>query len=943
MARLRIEFGGTSTEVLLQDVETTVGRSNRCRIHLPDPRLADIHFRIQEKSRGYRLKDDGSGTGTRVNGKKVYATTLKHGDVIQAGGVRCTFLTREDEEEPRAARRPAPREPERGVAPPPAAKHTSLYVFSAIGVIAVAAVGYLLLRESPDEAAKLLWKEAQRCIADARTGAAREDLAAAEAVLVRIRTEYGRTRIAGAAAVALGEARRTLKTLDVLDQESERLAADKLDEPGEQEAYARLGRLKTNTHPVVVRRIANLEQKLKERRQQRLMETFRAAERKAQELIAAERYADAVRVWRDLEVGDYSLRKRGEKALVDLGKRISEEYRDRLRVAGRGDDLDARIAMLEACRPVFKGTRHADDLEVRVSALRARKIQREVVVLRQKERKKRTRPERKPKDGEAETPEPEELEPYGDPPKVAELIRRRRYGEAASMLHGISRHPDAKTRIEELTLLATLAADLVAAISGRPGEFDRIVLPHGVGRGDAVGATVRYLKVRKDGAETQYAWEDIPAKSFVRLFRQAGLDKPPRLATALFFDEEAITKEADKAYAACFRSDPDKAMLTRILARRRGIEPPDAGFELFRGRVVAPAEKDAILLGERIGKLGKLARSATASRRRAAWGELEQIGAPAVDVLAAALRERRKQSGAELKASSAFTPARFAARYGKELRSRREDALRFILDKAKYPYPNKSDAAQKEAERRVDRVRELYERPFDMLLRVSDKAQILDQELRELDERLARVDPLGMPHHETVVDEITKRLDMRMVAIDDRDKKRIARNIQIEQYNRDLKGTTADAEERANVTAVNEYRWMMGLHAVKIDERLVRAARKHSIEMKQLEYFEHDSPTPHLKTPGQRAKREGYGGSISENIARGASNGRDAFWQWFRSSGHHRNMLIAGHTDLGCGSCSHHWWTQNFGRVTGRSLNPPNVPPDPDPPGQSGNGRPPPG
>ncbi len=134
----------------------------------------------------------------------------------------------------------------------------------------------------------------------------------------------------------------------------------------------------------------------------------------------------------------------------------------------------------------------------------------------------------------------------------------------------------------------------------------------------------------------------------------------------------------------------------------------------------------------------------------------------------------------------------------------------------------------------------------------------------------------------------------------------------------------------------------MGLHCVKIDERLVRAARKHSIEMQQMKYFAHSSPTAHLKNPSMRAKREGYGAGVAENIARGASTGRGAFKQWFGSSGHHRNML-SGHTEMGCGAAAHHWWTQNFGRLTGKSLTPPRVQKDPDPPGTSGNGMPAPG
>jgi uncharacterized protein YkwD len=236
-------------------------------------------------------------------------------------------------------------------------------------------------------------------------------------------------------------------------------------------------------------------------------------------------------------------------------------------------------------------------------------------------------------------------------------------------------------------------------------------------------------------------------------------------------------------------------------------------------------------------------------------------------------------------------------------------------------------------------VRKINARPYGRLLEVSEPAQLLDDELKDLDGKLARVDPLDEPIRDSIAEEIQKKLETRLIAVDNPDKKRIEHNLAVEKYNAGVK-TTADEEERANVKAVNEYRWMMGLRAVKIDERLVRGARKHSIEMQQRNYFAHGSPTKHLRTPGLRCKREGYSGGVTENIARGAATGVQAFWQWFKSSGHHRNMVNPGHTDLGCGAANHHWWTQNFGRATGRSLKPPNVPPDPDPPGESGNGDP---
>ncbi|MHC4958587.1 MAG: FHA domain-containing protein [Planctomycetota bacterium] len=934
MARLRIEFSGTRTEVSLKGGAVTVGRSNRCSINLPDKSLADEHFRIEKKARGYRVKDDGSGIGTLVNGKPVYATTLAHGDVILAGKVRCTFLDeaaapeRAEEEEAVPVAGPAQPISARG-----RKKRSRAQLGAMIGafVVIAAAVVFFVMRPSPDDEAKVYWADAKEVLAraDAEPARARELLAQAAVTLRKIKQDYARARIAATASVRLNEVEKVLKGFERIDAER-KLVETELDAPAELDLRARLDLIRRTGHPGLLAAIRELEQELDDRRERHVREALHATETRAADALGKERYAEALRAWQECPVTDYGAVQRVQREIAALERQASQAYRSRLKLAGRSKSLDARVAMLEACRPVFAGTRHSSDLEVRIGALRARMQRRDVVVL------KKPTPGKQPRKGTTPskaTPK-EPIGPYEDPPKVGALIKQRRYAEAASVLHGISRHPDAKTRIEELTLLGALMADLVAAIDANPAGFTQVLLPNSTGRADATGADAGHLKT----AQTQYAWEDFSAKAFVRLFRAAGFEKPPRLAVAIFFDEADLPKEAGRAYVAYFRSEQGPTTLTRILARRRGIPPPKAGFQLFRGQLVTAEEQAGILLGEQIDKLSKQAVSLNERRRKEAWDELEKLGEPALEALVAAVAARRTNAVADLKASKAFTPRRFAARYGKELEKRRKHALAFILDAKAYPYPNKSAEAQKEAEKRVDAVRELYEKPFGPLLKASEEAQALDTEVSSLDAYLARLDPLSEPMHEQVVEEIEKGLNMREVAIDDRDNRRIDYNLSIEKYNVGVK-TTADSEERANVKAVNAYRWMMGLHAVKIDERLVRAARKHSIEMQQLKYFAHDSPTPHLRTPSMRAKREGYPSGAAENIARGPASGVAAFWAWFRSSGHHRNMLL-GHTELGCGAAGHHWWTQKFGRATGKSLSPPKVPPDPDPPGQSGNGQP---
>ena len=93
--------------------------------------------------------------------------------------------------------------------------------------------------------------------------------------------------------------------------------------------------------------------------------------------------------------------------------------------------------------------------------------------------------------------------------------------------------------------------------------------------------------------------------------------------------------------------------------------------------------------------------------------------------------------------------------------------------------------------------------------------------------------------------------------------------------------------------------------------------------MRLKDYFAHESPTPGLESPGKRCAREGYGGGTGENIAWGVTSGRAAFDGWFHSSGHHRNMVNKGWTEMGCGRSGPGHWTQNFGAMTGHGTKEP--------------------
>ncbi len=119
-----------------------------------------------------------------------------------------------------------------------------------------------------------------------------------------------------------------------------------------------------------------------------------------------------------------------------------------------------------------------------------------------------------------------------------------------------------------------------------------------------------------------------------------------------------------------------------------------------------------------------------------------------------------------------------------------------------------------------------------------------------------------------------------------------------------------DPEEYLGVLELNRIRILLGLQLQLIDLKLVAACRGHSKDMKEHNFFAHNSPVLGRETPWKRAALEGTDAS-AENILKGINTGKAAIWDWWYSPGHHRNMLIElPRTGLGR---FEEYWTQLFG------------------------------
>jgi uncharacterized protein YkwD len=126
--------------------------------------------------------------------------------------------------------------------------------------------------------------------------------------------------------------------------------------------------------------------------------------------------------------------------------------------------------------------------------------------------------------------------------------------------------------------------------------------------------------------------------------------------------------------------------------------------------------------------------------------------------------------------------------------------------------------------------------------------------------------------------------------------------------------------EQEIVQLTNGHRLQEGLAPLETEPRLTAAARQHSQEMCDLDYFSHRSPTPEFESLAMRGRAAGitsYRG-LGENIASTTAPSPEAFVEmWMKSEGHRKNILREAFTHIGigvyeCGGTT--YATQMFGR-----------------------------
>jgi pSer/pThr/pTyr-binding forkhead associated (FHA) protein len=84
--------GRTGEHFVPRDERTSIGRSPDCDIFLDDVTVSRQHAVLIRQNDGFVIEDQGSLNGTFVNRRRIESAQLAHGDELQIGKYRLTFL-----------------------------------------------------------------------------------------------------------------------------------------------------------------------------------------------------------------------------------------------------------------------------------------------------------------------------------------------------------------------------------------------------------------------------------------------------------------------------------------------------------------------------------------------------------------------------------------------------------------------------------------------------------------------------------------------------------------------------------------------------------------------------------------------------------------------------------------------------------------------------------
>ena len=377
-----------------------------------------------------------------------------------------------------------------------------------------------------------------------------------------------------------------------------------------------------------------------------------------------------------------------------------------------------------------------------------------------------------------------------------------------------------------------------------------------------------------------------------------------------------------------------------LVAGARGEEVPDGGYVLHEGEFLGALDFDREQVGRQVEALLRAVQGSRVPQRLEAHAELVELARVhlwAEQELARGLGELEASALRSLQRAKAWKPLLALAEQRARLDQARSSALALIFDEQRYFYPVPAnrraeyEQVQREVDERVAAVRAIWD---------AGATVRLDERFREAlrDLRWARREqghsslPDGVPAWMGVLATEQEEVSLQGFAWDRGELARLHRDRWIEDRNERVwteGDETCGRAEQEQVRITNRYRALMGRQSVGWDAKIQAAAAVHSEYMSRTGNFGHfEEDVPGRRTPFDRMREQGYDRGVSENCHAGSGSPEGAHQGWTHSSGHHRNLLMTGHTEMAT-AVAGYYWTQNFGVGEASRAALPAPPPDP--------------
>ena len=532
--------------------------------------------------------------------------------------------------------------------------------------------------------------------------------------------------------------------------------------------------------------------------------------------------------------------------------------------------------------------------------------------------------------------EPEPTIPESEFVEIDEAIRSWKYDKAISLLQGLL--AEAATR-EERNMVSTrlefahrqiwFLEDLTLALGDNPEPALRVKIKtkDGAFSGRFRSMIGSKVQIESDDDLQSFVFEEIEGRSLYRLARAYPLGAEERLNAACFCLNNTMRSEFDELAAAIREEGTYRRSIESFLGMEKGTQlVVDLGYHELGGRLVPHHEWRDAVLNQEIEALKRKITSKNPETRNEGYEGFIDLGPVAFDALEEVLQDRHTALGQGLAGFPEIQRLAKLASEKRKLNEARDHALELIYDTVRYFYPyghrqGEYTKVQREVDERVAKVRAIWGNEFDENIpgtKVSLSQKFLD--IRDDMNQVAlilkditngafqRSDGQGFAN---LLPTRGRTVHVRNFALDETEWEIIDSSAAIMEYNERIE-TSASRNEHDQVVITNKYRAMMGRKSLAINELILQAARGHSDWMSRTGTFSHFEDTDERRTPGDRMALAGYERGSGENIHSGAGSPMGAHNGWYHSSGHHRNMLAAGHTEMACGVVGR-YWTQNFG------------------------------